>query len=108
MLASGTPVGADRYFVGIQYGEFAVVVLQAIWSRQSTGCDDRDNDAVGSVSSGVVKKRITHSKQHTPVVKCVLDFVQLTSLLIGGDEVLPPILDPLDRSAELDGGKGCK
>ena len=47
----------------------------------------------------------TQAKDFAAIVERDLDVPVLVALLMGGDEILAPVLDPFDRPAELEGGR---
>ncbi len=99
---SCSTVGADRNLVGVENSKLAVVVLQAIRTRQSAGSDNGHDDAIGRIGSGIMQKFIAYSQQYALIIKGIFYFVLLAALLVGGDEMFAPVLDPFDRPPQLD------
>ncbi len=103
--ASGAPVWRDLHLVGVDDVELA---------PRSSGCDTVPGSwaavirgtmmPYGRVGAGVVNEPVAEPEDAPRLVDRDLDLVALTALLARADEVLPPILGPLHRPAELHGG----
>src|SRR6185312_2537960 len=96
-------VGTDRNLVGIENCKLTIVVLQAIGTRQCAGGDNGHDNAIGSIGAGIVQKFVAYGQQYALVIESIFYLVQLAALLVGGDEVFAPVLDPFDGSTQLDG-----
>ena len=55
-----------------------------------------------------MKKGVTHCEQHTLIIKSILNFVGLTTLLVRRDKIFTPVLNPFDGLTQLNCCKGRK
>src|SRR2546427_1185185 len=101
----GPAVGADGGLVGVGHVELDVVVAQPVRSRELSGRDERDDDAVGGVGPRVVHEPVAQAEDAAVPVDRDLDVVELAALLVRGEQVLATVLGPLHGPGEPDGGE---
>jgi len=99
--AARPAVGADDGLVGEDRFELAVVVGDLVGARQGRAGHDGDDDPVGDVRPGIVEELRPHPEDATVVVDGDGRVVDLQPLVVGGDEVLAPVLDPLHGPVQL-------
>src|SRR3984893_1919215 len=102
VLAAGATIGRDGRQIGEYRGKGAVVARHHIWPEQGALTVDRHRQAVGIVSPGVVQKHVLEAEHPSIAGERALGVVNLPTLVSGGEEMLAPVLDPLDRPAQLD------
>ncbi len=93
-------VGAHLGLVGEHRLELAAVGGDLVWADQRGAGDDGHDQAVGDVGAGIVEEHGAHAQNPARAVHRDLNVVNLLPLLVGGHEVLAPVLDPLDRPAQ--------
>ena len=103
---AGAPVGGDDHRVGVEGAELGPVGARLVGAEQLGRGDDGDDDPVGGVGAVVVEELHVQAEQAAVVVEADADVVALAALVGRGDEVLAPVLGPLDLAPEADGGPG--
>src|SRR5207245_6479610 len=63
------------------------------------------DDTIWCISACIVYEVVTYSQQDTLIIKSILYLVQLATFLVSCDKVFASILDPLNRSAQVNGSK---
>ena len=101
----GAAVRADGGLVGVGHVELDVVVAQPVRSRELSGRDERDDDAVGGVGPRVVHEPVAQAEDAAVPVDGDLNGVELAALLVRGEQVLATVLGPLHGPGEPDGGE---
>ena len=101
----GAPDRGHRHLVGQRRARDQPV------GRDVVGQRDRERGFIGQVGAArgigavIVHHRPAHAPDRAVGVERGLDVPELVALLGAGDEMLAPILDPLDRPAEQEGGE---
>ncbi len=100
--------GGGDHLVGEHDLEFTVVVVDIVGRHRVALGVEGDGQAVGVIRAGVVQEFVAHPQDAPVAGDCDLGVVDLTSFLGGGEEVLAPVFDPLDRPVQLDRPPGDK
>jgi hypothetical protein len=67
---------------------------------------ERDGQAVGIIGPRVVQEFVTDAQDAAIFAERHLGIMHLPSLLGGGEEILPPVLDPFDGLSQPERGPG--
>ena len=103
--AAGPAIGAHGDAVRVGHLELHVIVAQPVRPGEVGGGDDGHHDAVGRVGAGVVDEAVAQGEDAPVGVHGDFHVVDLTALLVGGQEVLVAVLDPLHGPAQVEGGE---
>ena len=104
VLTARAAHGRHNRLVGEDRRELALVVGNLVGAKQGALAVDRHGETVGVVCAGIVQEHVAHAEDLPALVQRDLRVVDLAALLRGSEEVLLPILGPLDGAAELHGG----
>ena len=89
-----------RHGIRVDGGELVPVVVEPVRAGELRGRVDGDDQSVWAIRAGVVQEPSLQREDAAGVVHPHHDLVDLPTLLGRPDEVLPPVLGPLDRDAE--------
>ncbi len=98
---AGAPVRRDDHRRGVEGEELDPVRARLVRAEQLGRGDDGHDDPVGDVGPVVVPDRHVQPQHAALVVEADTNSLQLLALVGAGDEVLAPVLGPLDRVTQL-------
>ena len=99
---AGAAVGRDHRRVGVDHLELDRVVTEPVRPGELRRGDEGDDEAIRCIGAGVVDEAVAQREDPSVAVDGDLDVVALAAFLVGGHQVLAPVLRPLDRPAEAD------
>ena len=103
--AARAAVGRGRDQVREQRREVVAVVVEPVGARELRRADDRDDQPVRAVGAAVVHEARLEREDAAVLAHADPHVVDLLALVRGADEVLAPVLGPLDRHPEVAGGE---
>ena len=107
LVAARGPVGAHPHLVGHDAADVGLVGRDPVGAGQHAGGGGRHQPAVGAdVGAHVAVDVGAHAQQRAVLARGDLQLAAHLPRVVGGHQVLAPILDPLDRPPELHGGVG--
>ena len=99
---AGAAVGRRRHRVRVQDPPCAAVRPHLVGAGHEVRRDQRQDDAVRDVGACVEKPAVVDAEDVALVVERDADVVLLPALVVRADEVLAPVLHPLDGAPEPD------
>ena len=100
-------IGADRRFGRQRQRHRRVDMGDPVGAAQELGDVARADDAVGPDIGADIGHRLGAQREDRPVAAAGdRDVAARRAGMGGGDQVFAPVLDPLDRAAEMPGGEG--
>lgn len=106
LRAARAPVRRDLHGVGVDRGELDPVGAHLVRPQQLGRGDDRHDDPVRRVGAVVVQDLHLQAEEAAVVVEAHPHVLHLPALVGGGDEVLAPVLGPLDLPVQQPGRPG--
>ena len=107
LVAARRAEGAHAGLVGQQTDHLPLVAGEMIGPHQKTGSGHGNERAVGAhVATQSAQYPRSHAQQGAVALGSDLDFTDVLPGVVGAQEVLAPVLHPLDGAAQLDGGEG--
>src|SRR6266498_2726760 len=101
MLPSSAAIGSHDGLVCKDRGEFTVIVLNIIRTKQRALAVERYSQTIWDIRSRVVDKDIMHAKDPSIFIKSSLRFMDLSALMCGSDKIFGAIFNPFDGAIQL-------
>jgi len=101
VLAAGAPIWRDGRQIGEHLRKGAVVVRHDIGAEQGALAVDRHRQPIRIIGAAVVQKHVLDTKDAAIICQGDLGVMNLPALMGGGEEMLKPVLDPLDRPVQF-------